>query len=96
VINKNIASNLKRMRADMLEVARNSGVNQNLIANLLDQAIIMEQVLQIHFDHYYSSGSSIQVNSNQMGFGKVQGTSKALHNNSVLTVQSKGRNLPGI
>ena len=59
VINKNIASNLKRMRADMLEVARNSGVNQNLIANLLDQAIIMEQVLQIHFDHYYSSGSSI-------------------------------------
>ena len=42
VINKNIASNLKRMRGDMVDVAKNSGVNQGMIASLLDQAIVME------------------------------------------------------
>ena len=83
VINKNIASNLKRMRCDMVDVAKNSGVNQGMIASLLDQAIIMEQVLQVHFDHCYSSGNSIQLQMKNTGFTKPSLAQK-LNNSSVM------------
>ena len=51
MINKNLASNLKKQRGEIGEVQAKSTLNQTLIESLLVQAISMEQTMQFHLDH---------------------------------------------
>ena len=53
MINKNIASNLKRQRNEVFELKERANLSTTLMESLLVQAIAAEQMLQVHMDHCY-------------------------------------------
>ena len=66
MINKNIASNLKRQRAEVFELKDRALLSTTLIESLLVQAIAAEQALQVHMDNYYGQPTNLTLKASKM------------------------------
>ena len=50
MINKNLASNLKKQRSELTDLQTKCNLNQTIIESMLVQAISLEQTMQAHLD----------------------------------------------
>ena len=58
MINKNLASSLKRQRGEIAELQNRGALSSTIIESLLVQAIALEQAMQIHLDHCYGNDTA--------------------------------------